>query len=169
MSTLSTSKLCTKDTVKSEDFNIWIDRSADGAACGSRASGEITRSCTCNMSEIKSIIPVQGSGLILTVPGREGMVSQKPGRRDLALQTCVSVRDVKFDPKKQGKNVPEGSWARDLLPHHRLPSRITTYSYRSDWRSGEFKTTLHERGDQLLNVLQHHRRDEPVSSLFKDM
>ena len=48
-------------------------------------------------------------------------------------------------------------WLRDFLPNLVPHARITTYSYESDWRKAEIKTSLRKCGEQLLNVLQQHR------------
>ena len=51
----------------------------------------------------------------------------------------------------------EVMWLRDVLPSLVPRARITTYSYESDWRKAEIKTSLRKCGEQLLNVLQQHR------------
>ena len=55
-------------------------------------------------------------------------------------------------------------WPRDLLPSHLPPSRIATYSYRSDWLSGKFTATLRELAEQFLGVLDQHRCDTQVGA-----
>ena len=51
----------------------------------------------------------------------------------------------------------EVMWLRDILPNLIPHARIATYSYESDWRKADIKTSLRKCGEQLLNVLQQHR------------
>ena len=51
----------------------------------------------------------------------------------------------------------EVMWLRDVLPSLIPHARIATYSYESDWRKADIKTSLRKCGEQLLNVLQQHR------------
>lgn len=51
---------------------------------------------------------------------------------------------------------------RDLLPSFIPHARIATYSYESDWRKAEVKTSLRKCGEQLLNVLHQNRSSEKV-------
>ena len=53
-------------------------------------------------------------------------------------------------------------WLRDLLPNQVPQARIATYSYESDWRSLNVKTSLRQCGEQLLNVLLQNRSTEEV-------
>jgi len=55
-------------------------------------------------------------------------------------------------------------WPKDLLPPHLPFCRIATYSYLSKWHSRKFSTDLRKCGEQLLNVLDQHRRTSKVSS-----
>lgn len=48
-------------------------------------------------------------------------------------------------------------WLCDILPNLIPHARIATYSYESDWRKADIKTSLRKCGEQLLNVLQQHR------------
>ncbi len=56
-------------------------------------------------------------------------------------------------------------WLRDFLPDLIPNARIATYSYESDWRRPDVKTTLRKCGMQLLNVLHQHRSSEKVGSI----
>ena len=51
----------------------------------------------------------------------------------------------------------EVMWLRDVLPNLMPHARIATYSYESDWRKADIKTSLRKCAEQLLNVLQQHR------------
>lgn len=53
-------------------------------------------------------------------------------------------------------------WLRDLLPGFIPHARIATYSYKSDWRTANVRTSLRECGEQLLNVLHQNRSSEQV-------
>ena len=54
----------------------------------------------------------------------------------------------------------EVMWLRDVLPNLIPHARIATYSYESDWRKADIKTSLRKCGEQLLNVLQQHRTEK---------
>ncbi|KAM0805341.1 hypothetical protein BDR22DRAFT_393554 [Usnea florida] len=51
-------------------------------------------------------------------------------------------------------------WLRDILPNVVLNARVATYSYDSDWRDADIKTSLRKCGEQLLNVLLQNRSAE---------
>ena len=53
-------------------------------------------------------------------------------------------------------------WLRDLLPELVPNARIATYSYTSDWRKADVKTSLRKCGEQLLNVLFQNRSTKNV-------
>lgn len=53
-------------------------------------------------------------------------------------------------------------WLRDFLPDLIPNARIATYSYESDWRKKNIKTSLRKCGEQLLNVLHQNRPTEKV-------
>lgn len=53
-------------------------------------------------------------------------------------------------------------WLRDFLPDSIPNARIATYSYESDWRRADIKTSLRKCGEQLLNVLRQHRSTKKV-------
>lgn len=42
-------------------------------------------------------------------------------------------------------------------------ARVATYSYKSDWKDTNIKTSLRQCAEQLLNVLVQHRQDADVS------
>ena len=50
-------------------------------------------------------------------------------------------------------DVVECMWLRDLLVPLFKNARIATYSYKSDWRDREVKTSLRECAEQFLNIL----------------
>jgi hypothetical protein len=55
-------------------------------------------------------------------------------------------------------------WLRDLLVPLFTNALIASYSYKSDWRDPNVKTSLRECAEQLLNTLSQHRQDANVSS-----
>lgn len=57
-------------------------------------------------------------------------------------------------------------WLRDLLPDLIPNARISTYSYESDWRKADVKTSLRKCGEQLLNVLYQTRLTEKVGRIL---
>ena len=54
----------------------------------------------------------------------------------------------------------EVMWLHGVLPNLIPHARIATYSYESDWRKADIKTSLRKCGEQLLNVLQQHRTEK---------
>lgn len=56
----------------------------------------------------------------------------------------------------------EVMWLRDFLPDLIPNTRIMTYSYESDWRRADIKTSLRQCGEQFLNVLLQIRLSEKV-------
>jgi hypothetical protein len=73
------------------------------------------------------------------------------------------------DAKPQDKNKEDGSaecmWPRDLLVPLFTNARIATYSYKSDWKDRDVKTSLRECAEQLLNILSQHRQHANVRGL----
>lgn len=65
--------------------------------------------------------------------------------------------DVELTP-----DTTEVMWLRDILPDTVPNARISTYSYESDWRKADVKTSLRKCGEQLLNVLYQTRFNEKV-------
>ena len=57
----------------------------------------------------------------------------------------------------------EVMWLRDLLPNFASNARVATYSYESDSRKADIKTSLRKCGEQFLNVLYQNRSCEKVS------
>lgn len=60
-------------------------------------------------------------------------------------------------------DLAECMWLRDLLVPSFTHARIATYSYKSDWRDREVKTSLRECAEQFLNILSQHRQGTSVS------
>ena len=54
-------------------------------------------------------------------------------------------------------------WLRDLLVPLFKDARIATYSYKSDWRDPNVKTSLRECANQFLNIVSQHRQQLNVS------
>lgn len=145
MATSSRPKLCTKETVKREGLNIWVDSTLDG------------------IEPKIDIILVQGLGAhpYYTWVGRQD--------RTTAVATTSSRPNLRrfLGRGKAGKHVDtspsvgDGAfWPRDLLPKHVGPARIATYSYLSAWEKKDFRTSLRECGEQFLNIVHQSRQDE---------
>ena len=60
-------------------------------------------------------------------------------------------------------------WLRDVLPDFIPNARIATYSYESDWRKRDIKTSLRQCGEQLLNVLHQNRLSEKVREILPSL
>lgn len=89
--------------------------------------------------------------------GNRRLFDLLPGRQKNA-QT-----DEPPDIAPSASEADETMWLRDLLPNVIPHARIATYSYESDWRRAEVKTSLRKCGEQLLNVLHQNRSSETVS------
>ena len=63
----------------------------------------------------------------------------------------------------------EVMWLRDFLPDLIPNARIMTYSYESDWRRADVKTSLRKCGEQLLSVLLQNRSSEKVGRVVPDI
>ncbi|KAI8945007.1 hypothetical protein F4801DRAFT_594485 [Xylaria longipes] len=142
---------CTKDTVKENGLNIW---SLPEAGCSSEveyANTKISKEMTLISH---SIIAVQGLGShpfytwVRKVPRSGSSTSQARQRRGLFSQKNKDRGD-------EGSS--EVMWLRDLLPSELKNTRIATYSYQSDWRDREVKTTLRQCSEQFLNILLQNR------------
>ncbi|KAF2803835.1 uncharacterized protein BDZ99DRAFT_546416 [Mytilinidion resinicola] len=137
----STHTTCTKETVKPSGLNIWSSESASGSA-----------------PEI-DIILVQGLGAhpfytwVKKAPAPE--VTAPRRLRDKAKVWKRRTRDR----NGEGSSA-EVMWPRDLLVPRFQNARIATYSYKSDWKDRNVKTSLRECAEQLLNVLFQHRQHE---------
>ena len=113
-------------------------------------------------SEAVSVILVQG---LNAHPYYTWLSHQKPlqGRSASSSQRSWYKFGRSRTPaikESQDTSQTETFWPRDLLAHHLEPARIATYSYLSDWRSSQFKTTIRECGEQLLNILSQQRSHE---------
>ena len=71
------------------------------------------------------------------------------------------------DAARTASDTPEVMWLRDLLPDCIPNARIAIYSYESDWRRKNVRTSLRKCGEQLLNVLRQNRSSEKVSRLVR--
>lgn len=72
----------------------------------------------------------------------------------------------KKQESKGGEDGPtEVMWPRDVLVPLFKDARVATYSYESDWRDPDVKTSLYQCGEQFLNVLSQHRQRTNVSGL----
>ena len=73
--------------------------------------------------------------------------------------------DALPDGAETASDTTEVMWLRDLLPDLIPNARISTYSYESDWRKADVKTSLRRCGEQLLNVLYQSRSTEKVGRI----
>ena len=69
------------------------------------------------------------------------------------------------DDAETASKTTEIIWLRDLLPDLIPNARISTYSYKSDWRKADVKTNLRRCGEQLLNLLYQSRLTEKVGRI----
>ncbi|TGJ83479.1 hypothetical protein E0Z10_g5315 [Xylaria hypoxylon] len=128
--------LCTKETVKENGLNIW---SLPEAGCSSEVD----------------IIAVQGLG------SHPFYTWVKKIPRASTSKVKERSRLWPF-PRTRGDGSEEGGqdevmWLRDLLPSELKNARIATYSYPSDWKNRDIKTTLRQCSEQFLNDLLHSR------------
>ena len=70
---------------------------------------------------------------------------------------------------QMASDTAEFMWLRDFLPDLIPNTRIMTYSYESDWRRADIKTSLRKCGEQLLNVLLQNRLSEKVRRVIPDI
>ncbi|MCJ1242271.1 hypothetical protein MMC14_010278, partial [Varicellaria rhodocarpa] len=144
---------CSKDTVKATGLNIW-------------ASGRENR----DESEI-DVIAVHGLGAhpYYTWVRKQDPVEEIQARRrrlhDLlrGRQNNTQVDKTHNVTQTPSNAAEEIMWLRDVLPDFIPNARIATYSYESDWRKRDIKTSLRQCGEQLLNVLHQNRLSEKES------
>ena len=129
-----------------------------------------------NLSNIinkrSSIIAVQGLGADPYYTWVRKPVSTndvKPIRRRRTGFLIGSKKNTQADGltniAQTASDAAEVMWLRDFLPDYIPNARIATYSYESDWRSRDIKTSLRKCGEQLLNVLLQHRSTEKVGRI----
>ncbi len=70
---------------------------------------------------------------------------------------------------QMASDTEEVMWLRDFLPDLIPNARIMTYSYESDWRRADVKTSLRKCGEQLLNVVLQNRSSEKVGRIVPDI
>jgi hypothetical protein len=113
-----------------------------------------------------SIIAVQGLGsheFYTWVKKVQSQSAGKPKRfRDRAQFWKGKQRRGKDDSGDDGP--VEYMWIRDYLVPMFKDARIATYSYKSDWKDRQVKTSLRECTEQFLNILKQHRQYPNVSS-----
>ncbi|RDW70985.1 putative kinesin light chain 1 protein [Coleophoma cylindrospora] len=131
---------CTKETVKRSGLNVW----SHGPEAGHVA--------------VIDIIAVQGLGshpyYTWVKKGQPSKANERQRFRDKARFWKNKERQ---DKEQDGP--AECMWVRDLLVPSFKDARIATYSYKSDWRDRNVKTSLRECAEQFLNDLHQHRQD----------
>ncbi|KIN05367.1 hypothetical protein OIDMADRAFT_177562 [Oidiodendron maius Zn] len=141
---------CTKETVKSAGLNVW--------------SGNVAASAAAGPAPAVDIIAVQGLG---ADPFYTWVKKEPP----LGVGKSMGMRDKmqfwnskKSREESRGTNADKDSkevmWLRDLLVPLFPSARIATYSYKSDWRDIDVKTSLRQCAEQFLNVLFQYRQRE---------
>ncbi|KIM94317.1 hypothetical protein OIDMADRAFT_184403 [Oidiodendron maius Zn] len=136
---------CTKETVKFSGLNIW--------------SGEA------EATPAVDIVAVQGLGAhpyytwVKKMPTSNSNKTKRL-RNKVQIWKNKKSRDGGVDSGSDGvvDDVAECMWLRDLLVPLFKNARIATYSYKSDWRDREVKTSLRECAEQFLNILSQHRQ-----------
>ncbi|EPE24649.1 TPR-like protein [Glarea lozoyensis ATCC 20868] len=165
---------CTKDTVKDVGLNIWSSQTGDSPAQTGYSPAPTV-----------DIIAVQGLGShpyytweaksprIMQVDGKSSQSKEVPSERKsrstkfktyFKIPTCsrrptVTPEHVLTDANEGGHS-RKCMWIRDLLVPLFPEARIATYSYKSDWRDRNIKTTLRECALLFLNVLKQNRGGE---------
>ncbi|KAL9066656.1 MAG: hypothetical protein Q9161_007415 [Pseudevernia consocians] len=124
-------RLCSKDTVKDTGLNIWVS----GEGLGAHPYHTWVR--------------------------RHSPTGTKPTKRHRLGISLDRHKNAQTGPPPDGSptasETAEVMWLRDLLPGLVPNARIATYSYTSDWRKADVKTSLRKCGEQLLNVLFQNR------------
>ena len=117
-----------------------------------------------------SVIAVQGLGAhpYYTWIGKQDLAKKTKSRHQrpsglLSGRWKNAQVDRLPETAQTAPEAAEIMWLRDLLPSFVPHARIATYSYESDWRRADVKTSLRKCGEQLLNVLYQNRSDEKVS------
>ncbi|KFY48789.1 hypothetical protein V495_01031 [Pseudogymnoascus sp. VKM F-4514 (FW-929)] len=133
---------CTKETVKESGLNVWYSGAADGSE-----------------PEI-DIIAVQGLG---AHPYYTWVKKELSANANKSTKTKDKARfwKSKKTPKSDVKDEDgeeDVMWLRDLLPSKFPNARISSYSYKSDWRDRQVKTNLRECANQFLNILHQERQ-----------
>lgn len=153
--------ICTKHTVKKDGLNIWSLPEAGNSSVVEYANDQINGGIKLT---IWSIIAVQGLGShpfytwVRKVPRVGSSTSQK---RKHWWRSSRKHREG--GDGDDGDDEDEVMWLRDLLPSKFKNARIATYSFRSDWRDRDIKTTLRQCSEQFLNILLQSRNDDEVS------
>ncbi|MCJ1467928.1 hypothetical protein MMC07_006553 [Pseudocyphellaria aurata] len=140
---------CTRDTVKATGLNIWV-------------SGEHNHQEPLVDS---SVIAVQGLGAhpYYTWVRKQGLAKEASDPRKFGFLRGRQKNSNSAGLPDIASEAVETMWLRDLLPESIPHARIATYSYESDWRRANVKTSLRKCGEQLLNVLHQNRSSEKVS------
>ena len=88
-----------------------------------------------------------------------------PANTDQPGKFKIMFRKNNNEEGKGGDAGPaEVMWPRDVLVPFFKDARVATYSYESDWRDPDVKTSLYQYGEQFLNVLSQHRQGTDVSA-----
>ncbi|MCJ1466426.1 hypothetical protein MMC07_005045 [Pseudocyphellaria aurata] len=172
--------ICSKSTVKATGFNTWYSGGQDHC----EPEVEYVRSFAKvieagQLTAVQSVIAVQGLGAhpYYTWVGKQAVIAEGAisSRRRPIHWLRSRKRDIQVDGlpniPQTASSAAETMWLRDLLPSLIPRARIATYSYESDWRRADVKTSLRKCGEQLLNVLLQNRSTEKagetVSQTYK--
>lgn len=126
-------------------------------------------------NRLLSVIAVQGLGAhpYFTWVGKQDLPERaRPRHRPFDLlrgRQKNAQADGLPDSAQTASDAAEIMWLRDLLPSFIPNARIATYSYESDWRKADVKTSLRKCGEQLLNVLHQNRSSGKVSEADLDL
>lgn len=138
---------CTKETVKSSGLNIWSSEAATGPA------------------PVVDIIAVQGLGAHPFYTWVKKVPSPDADRSKRFRDRAQFWKGKKGRGKGEEDGLTEVMWPRDLLVPLGEDARIATYSYESDWRHPNVKTSLRECANQFLNIVSQHRQKANVIGL----
>lgn len=112
-----------------------------------------------------SIIAVQGFGAKPYWTWVKKVSSTNAGRPERRRDKVQFWKGKKHLDNGGEDSSTEIMWIRDLLVPEFEGARIATYSYKSDWRDSDVKTSLRECANLFLNQLLHHRQQDNVSIL----
>ena len=157
---------CAKETVKASGLNIWSGEAEAAPTVEYIPPSFLTRTPLTP----PSIVAVQGLGAhpyytwVKKTPTSNSNKTKRL-RDKVQIWKNKKSQDGGVDSGSDGvvDDVAECMWLRDLLVPLFKNARIATYSYKSDWRDREVKTSLRECAEQFLNILSQHRQHANVS------
>jgi hypothetical protein len=152
---------CTKETIKSNGLNIWSSNSVSESALEVELVWLTASVCSANFVQHHPCSRTGGRSVLY-------MGCKEAGLGDFQTdeaQGSGTVLEADTKARSRRECSTEVMWPRDLLVPSFQNARIATYSYKSDWRDRNVKTSLRECAEQFLNVLFQHRQHAIASHL----